>query len=133
MNQAIVKVFNTVGPCVAEKHYLLPVLERQPGIDEMIEGKYYFTLHAPKQSGKTTYLKSLTNRINLEGKYYALYCSLEANNGVTDDAIAMTRIVVEINKALKYSTIDKLYSLSTLSSSTDPLPNFDPSIKVSFF
>jgi type II secretory pathway predicted ATPase ExeA len=78
----------------------------------------------------TIYLKSLTNHINLEGKYYAMYCSLEANDGVTDDVIAMTRIVVEINKALKYSAIAKL---SALSSQIDSLPNIDPSIKVSFF
>jgi hypothetical protein len=42
---------------------MLPVLERQPGLDEMIEGKYYFILHAPRQSGKTTLLQFYTNQI----------------------------------------------------------------------
>jgi predicted AAA+ superfamily ATPase len=50
----------------------------------MIEGNYYFTLHAPRQSGKTTFLKALTNNINSLGEMYALYCSLEVCQGVTD-------------------------------------------------
>jgi predicted AAA+ superfamily ATPase len=58
-----IKRFNTVGPCVPEDHYMLPVLPRQPEIDEMIEGKFYFILHAPRQSGKTTLLDALTDKI----------------------------------------------------------------------
>jgi predicted AAA+ superfamily ATPase len=54
------KRFNTTGPCVQEEHYMLPVLPRLPGVDDMIEGKYYFTLHGPRQSGKTTFLKFKT-------------------------------------------------------------------------
>jgi hypothetical protein len=38
MSPAIVKVFNTVGPRVAEEHYPLPVLERQPVIEVRSEG-----------------------------------------------------------------------------------------------
>jgi hypothetical protein len=86
MSQAIVKVFNTAGPGVAEEHYLLPVLERQPGINEMIEGEYYFALHAPRRSGKTTLLNALTNKINSEGKYYALTCSIANLKNVADRA-----------------------------------------------
>jgi hypothetical protein len=56
---------------------MLPALPRQSDVDEMIEGKYYFVLHAPRQSGKTTYLLDMVDKINSEGKYYALYCSLE--------------------------------------------------------
>ncbi|MDR1870379.1 MAG: hypothetical protein LBS60_00385 [Deltaproteobacteria bacterium] len=59
MSQTIVKTFNAVGPGVAEEHYLLPVLERQPMIEEMIEGKYYFTLRAPRRSGKTTLISRI--------------------------------------------------------------------------
>jgi predicted AAA+ superfamily ATPase len=39
---------------------------RQTEIDGLIDGEYYFILHAPRQSGKTTYLQFLTNEINAE-------------------------------------------------------------------
>ncbi|MDR1607464.1 MAG: ATP-binding protein, partial [Deltaproteobacteria bacterium] len=80
MIQPAIKTFNTTGPCVPSEHYMLPVLPRQSDVDEMIEGKYYFILHAPRQSGKTTYLFDIVDKINNEGQYYALYCSLEDLN-----------------------------------------------------
>jgi len=43
----------------------------------LIERGHYFVIHAARQSGKTTLLKGLTSKINAEGKYHALYCSLE--------------------------------------------------------
>ncbi|MDR2457826.1 MAG: hypothetical protein LBD41_05030 [Clostridiales Family XIII bacterium] len=42
----------------------------------MIEGEYLFFIHAPRQSGKTMFLHAIIDKINLEGKYYALYRSL---------------------------------------------------------
>jgi AAA+ ATPase superfamily predicted ATPase len=42
----------------------------------MIEGEYLFFIYASRQSGKTTFLHALIDKINLEGKYYTLYRSL---------------------------------------------------------
>jgi predicted AAA+ superfamily ATPase len=70
------KHFNTTGPCVPEEHYMLPVLPRLPAVEDMIEGKSYFILHAPRQSGKTTFINCLTDKINNSGEMYALNCSL---------------------------------------------------------
>ncbi|MDR3203530.1 MAG: hypothetical protein LBV23_02125 [Deltaproteobacteria bacterium] len=63
MKEPPFKQFNTAGPCVPEKHYLLPVLPRLPEVDDLIEDEYYFILHAPRQSGKTTFLNFLTNKL----------------------------------------------------------------------
>ncbi|MDR1052111.1 MAG: ATP-binding protein, partial [Deltaproteobacteria bacterium] len=57
-----IKIFNTAGPCNILEHYMLPVLPRLPDVSEMIEAKEYFILHAPRQSGKTTYLRFLTDK-----------------------------------------------------------------------
>ncbi|MDR3204020.1 MAG: ATP-binding protein, partial [Deltaproteobacteria bacterium] len=76
MNSLSSKYFNTTGPCLPQKHYLLPVLPRLPDADIMIERKFYFILHAPRQSGKTTFIKFLTDKINAQGQRYALSCSL---------------------------------------------------------
>ena len=48
------KCFNIAGPCFPDEHYMLPALERLPGIMRIVEQKSYFVLHAARQSGKTT-------------------------------------------------------------------------------
>jgi hypothetical protein len=122
------KIFNTTGVCIPSEHYMLPVLPRIDGVSDMIDGNFYFILHAPRQSGKTTFLKALTDKINLEGLYYALYCSLEVCQDVTDDETAMRRIVVAINESLQQSPIK---SLKQLALPDVPLSKLDASVKVS--
>jgi hypothetical protein len=118
------KRFNTTGPCVPEEHYMLPVLPRLPVVDDMIEGKYYFILHAPRQSGKTTFLKFLTKKINNSGELYALTCSLATLSGIRDDLNALTRIVSQINRAISLSNVDsikeKAYKYDNLPGMTAP-------------
>jgi hypothetical protein len=63
---------------------MLDAIARLPEARKLAENKLYFVVHAPRQSGKTTLLQSLTDEINAEGKFYALYCSLEALQGVSD-------------------------------------------------
>ena len=48
------KCFNIAGPCFPDEHYMLPALERLPGIMRIVEQRNYFVLHAARQSGKTT-------------------------------------------------------------------------------
>jgi hypothetical protein len=105
MTDNTIKTFNTAGPCVATDHYMLPVLPRIPEVQDMIEGKYYFVLHAPRQSGKTTFLDFLTDKINLDGKYYAINCSLMSLRSFDDDNIAMKKIAALINKSLLSSQV----------------------------
>ncbi|MDR0544435.1 MAG: hypothetical protein LBG30_03690, partial [Odoribacteraceae bacterium] len=62
---------------------MINAASRLSGVEQLIDGKQYFVIHAARQSGKTTYLKDLTRRINGEGKYHALYCSLESAQGMT--------------------------------------------------
>ncbi|MDR1578147.1 MAG: hypothetical protein LBT86_08000 [Deltaproteobacteria bacterium] len=112
MSRSTIKSFNVSGPGHPTKHYMSPVLSCQTRVKEMIEGEFYFVLHAPPQSGKTTFLHALTDAINSQGQMYALYCSLEACQGVTDDKTAMNRIAVEINTALQLSSNNNLVSLA---------------------
>ncbi|MDR3154538.1 MAG: AAA family ATPase [Deltaproteobacteria bacterium] len=99
------KHFNTTGPCVPDKHYMLPVLPRLPQVADMIEGEFYFILHAPRQSGKTTFLDNLTDTINNSGNMYALYCSLASLRPVKDRAEAIITIASEINEAMRTSNV----------------------------
>ena len=68
---------NTTGPCFPDEHYMLPALDRLPGIRELVAGGNYFVIHAPRQTGKTTALKALVREIYAKGEMIAVYCTLE--------------------------------------------------------
>ena len=72
------KRFNTTGPCIPARHYMLPALQRVQAALKLIRDELYFILHAPRQSGKTTSLLALRDELNRRGEVYAVYCSLEA-------------------------------------------------------
>ncbi|PZT73826.1 hypothetical protein DNK55_16655 [Streptomyces sp. AC1-42T] len=50
------RYFNTAGPCVPTRHYMVPAQERLPRARGYIEQGQYFVVHAPRQTGKTTVL-----------------------------------------------------------------------------
>ena len=74
---------------------------------DFIGRKYYFVIHAARQSGKTTLLLGLADKINAEGKYYALYCSLEKIQGIADPKEAMPEIIDTLKIAFYGSNIPK--------------------------
>jgi len=71
------KFFNTAGLCFPEDHYMVDPLKRLQEVEQLIEKKLYFTIHAPRQTGKTTYLYALAKKLNAEGRYIALVVSFE--------------------------------------------------------
>ena len=72
------KFFNIAGPVVPGKHYLLPLRLDSQKINELISRSYYFILHAPRQTGKTSAIFQLINRLNLESKFTPLYVNVES-------------------------------------------------------
>jgi hypothetical protein len=96
------KYFNIAGPCVPNEHYMLdPMRGLGDVLMRLIDDKQYFVMHAARQSGKTTLLKELTRRINAEGRYYALYCSLEALERFTEPAEGIPEIVKKIKNCIE--------------------------------
>ena len=73
---------------------------RLKGVERLIDMEQYFVIHAARQSGKTTYLMDLTNRINATGQYYVLYCSLEGLQEIGDPKEGIPLIVECIKDAL---------------------------------
>jgi hypothetical protein len=71
------KFFNTAGLCFPGKHYMVEPLQRLPEVKELIERELYFTIHAPRQTGKTTYLYALALHLNDVGEHIALVVSFE--------------------------------------------------------
>ncbi|MDR1856403.1 MAG: hypothetical protein LBR22_04495 [Desulfovibrio sp.] len=68
----IQKSFNVTGPCLSDKHYMVDPLERLPQALDLTKEDYYFAIHAPNYSGKTTLLRHLASKINAEGNFYAM-------------------------------------------------------------
>jgi hypothetical protein len=82
---------------------------RLKGVERLIDMNQYFVIHAARQSGKTTYLKDLAERLNAGGKYYALYCSLEAVQGIGSPEKGVPALLDCIVSALKKSCVPFIY------------------------
>jgi hypothetical protein len=99
------RIFNVAGPCNHEDHYMVPMIERHIDVRTLIEQKQYFTIHAPRQTGKTTLVKELVRKIREEGRYYPLYCSLESVEVFTEPETGIPEILAVFQSAMKYSNL----------------------------
>ncbi|KJJ84659.1 ATPase domain protein, prokaryote domain protein, partial [Candidatus Omnitrophus magneticus] len=72
------RYFNTTGFCRPEIHYMIDPLRNQKNIFDLIKKEQYFTIHAPRQTGKTTLLHELAHRLNKEGNYISVVFSVES-------------------------------------------------------
>ena len=72
--------FNTTGPCLPEEHYMLPPERRLGQVMALIDARKFFTLHAGRQTGKTTSLMWLERHYQAldEGRAWrAIWVDLE--------------------------------------------------------
>jgi len=101
------KSFNVAGPCIPKKHYMIEASTRLKGVEQLIDEELYFIIHSARQSGKTTYLMDLTNRLNAGGKYYAVYCTLEGLQNISDAEKGIPLVVKRIKQSLVLSNVPK--------------------------
>ncbi len=97
------KYFNIAGPCNPDEHYMILSESRCKGIQYLIEQKQYFVIHAARQSGKTTLLLELVKKLNDEGRYHALYCSLESLQGTDNPKEGIPEIIRELRNGIEFS------------------------------
>lgn len=109
------KTFCIAGPIVESYHYFVPHRLNWDELNKYIELMYYFVLHAPRQSGKTTAVEEYIRHINGHGKYAALYMNIEAAQAARDNVeLALTTIVKILARKIAQSfentqpIIDKL-------------------------
>ena len=90
------RFFNTAGPNIPEDHYTLPPLSRfdLAEVERLIARKRYFVLHAPRQSGKTTALLALRDRLNSAGTYRCVYANAEVGQSAREDVDAAMRTLI---------------------------------------
>ncbi|MEI6048513.1 MAG: ATP-binding protein [Bacteroidota bacterium] len=98
------RFFNVTGLCNPKDHFMVDPLR---GLDEtivrLIDNKYYFTIHAPRQTGKTTLLRALMDQINTDGNRICLYFSVETAGyrsiSINDANKNINRAIVESAKS----------------------------------
>lgn len=61
------RFFNTAGPCFVDRHYMIASETRFTEINHLIDEQRYFNIHAPRQTGKTTLIQDLVNKLNKQG------------------------------------------------------------------
>jgi len=95
-----IRFFNTTGPCDPYYHYMLPPEDRLVGaqLHRYIKDRLYWVLHAPRQTGKTTFLLSWMREINAGNEAVACYVSVERCQGIGDADKAMPSIYDAIIK-----------------------------------
>ena len=71
------KTFGIAGPINPEDNYYIPHRLDWNKLDLFLDSKYYFLIHAPRQSGKTTAILEYVKHVNEQGKYNALYITTE--------------------------------------------------------
>jgi predicted AAA+ superfamily ATPase len=68
--------FNTSGPNIPERHYTLPRAALIEEGMELVRNERYFTIWAPRQTGKSTYFTLLKDKLKKEG-YLAEWTNFE--------------------------------------------------------
>jgi len=78
--------FNTSGPNIPDKHYTIQRTNLIKKGIELVNDERYFTIWAPRQTGKSTYFRQLANQLDKIG-YKPVYFSVE---GFDDFTVADT-------------------------------------------
>ena len=105
------KFFNTAGPVNMPEHYKVDPLHRWD-LDEilmLIAQKKYFIVHAPRQTGKTSSLLALQEKLNNEGKYTCIYANFEVGQSARNDKTeGIKSIIFEIYNRYKSINTDAM-------------------------
>ena len=93
---AAMRFFNTAGPIVPGEHYCIPPLNRVDldGLLRLVRNRRYFVLHAPRQTGKTSVLLALRDRLNAGGEYRCVYANVESGQTAREDVGEAMRAIL---------------------------------------
>ncbi len=98
--------FNTAGPCFPDEHYMLPPERRLGHILELIDYGKYFTLHAGRQTGKTTSAQWLTAHYNAGERFRAVWFDLQVARDQPEPARAFPLVLDKLDVGVEQSLPD---------------------------
>ena len=96
---------------VPQRHYCIPPLSRidLEEVLELVEDMRYFVLHAPRQTGKTSTIKALADRLNAAGEYRCVYVNFEpAQSARQDVGAGMQTILAALADEADWTTGEDL-------------------------
>jgi len=100
MLAGVTRRFNVAGPCRPDWHYMIPAERRLPEAPGLVDQHGFFVVHAPRQTGKTTALRALAERLTASGRHAALLFSCEEGGVAGDDYGAAQRALLrELGRA----------------------------------
>ncbi len=112
------RFFNTTGPVEPAEHYFVPPLDRIR-LDEvltLIRARRYFVLHAPRQTGKTSVLLALRDRLNATDNYRCVYANVEVGQSRHQPVAAGVQAVLSAISLEARLTLDDHWPDSVLES-----------------
>lgn len=98
--------FNTTGPCNPGEHYMLPPERRLGGVLELIEEHRYFTLHAGRQTGKTTSARWLVKHLNASGRFRAVWVDIQNARDTDSPLRAFEAVLYDLDEAVESTLPD---------------------------
>jgi hypothetical protein len=93
--------FNTAGCCFPDEHYMLPPERRLGRVLELIDDGKYFTLHAGRQTGKTTSAQWLTDHYNAGDRFRAVWFDLQTARDEPEPAAAFRTVLQKLDIGVK--------------------------------
>src|SRR5689334_3357177 len=93
--------FNTTGPCIAGEHYMLPPGDRLGRVLELVDAGKYFTLHAGRQTGKTTCAQWLVEHLNQRDRCRAIWVDIQTAREKPDPAVAFKTVLNDLHWAVE--------------------------------
>lgn len=94
--------FNIGGPCFPQEHYMLPPERRLSEVMDLVERGKYFTLHAGRQTGKTTCAQWLVKHLNAGDRFSALWVDVETAREEPDPATALLPVLEKLDMAVDH-------------------------------
>ncbi|MFW5739499.1 MAG: AAA family ATPase [Myxococcota bacterium] len=93
--------FNTAGACIPGEHYMLSPEPRFRRVMRLIDERKYFTLHAGRQTGKSTSARWLVDRYNAGDRYRALWLDVQTAREQPDPISAFRTILTKVELAFR--------------------------------
>ncbi len=93
-------LFNTTGPCYPDEHYMIPPERRLRRVLKFINDRKYFTLHAGRQTGKSTCIQWLEKHLNARDDVRAVCFDIETAREMPDVAEALGTIFDSMDQRL---------------------------------
>jgi hypothetical protein len=93
--------FNTAGVCIPGEHYMLSPEPRFRHVMRLVDERKYFTLHAGRQTGKSTSARWLVDTYNAGDRYRALWLDVQTAREQPDPAAAFRTILTKVELAYR--------------------------------